>query len=42
MNMEGDKQYNFTDMLRFDEKRENLDNIMAIKEEVCKNIHAED
>jgi len=40
--MEGDKQYNFTDMLQFDPKRENLDNIKAIKDEICKNIEAED
>ena len=42
MNMEGDKQYYFTDMLQFDPKRENLDNIKAIKDEICKNIEAED
>lgn len=42
MNMEGDKQYKFTDMLQFDPKRENLDNIKAIKDEICKNIEAED
>lgn len=42
MNMEGDKQYNFTEMLKFDEKKENLDNIKAIKEEICKNIEHED
>jgi len=40
--MEGDKQYNFTEMLKFDEKKENLDNIKAIKEEICKNIEHED
>jgi len=42
MNMEGDKQYNFTEMLKFDEKKENLDNIKAIKDEICKNIEHED
>jgi len=40
--MEGDKQYNFTEMLKFDEKKENLDNIKAIKDEICKNIEHED
>lgn len=29
-------------MLKFDEKKENLDNIKAIKEEICKNIEHED
>ena len=42
MNMEGDKQFYFTEMLKFDEKKENFDNIKAIKEEICRSIGLED
>jgi hypothetical protein len=42
MNMEGDRQYALTEMLMFDEKRELLDSINQIKEEICENILKED
>lgn len=42
MNMEGDRQFSLTDMLKFDDKKENLDSIRQIKDEICRNILAED